>query len=368
MNASTRDGYLWPADYDSSRDRFRSLAQRYATRQTCHELHAKGPRQQTLSIDTARFGPEQARRQLIVSSGLHGVEGFIGAAVQLNLMPLLQPDLLGDDTAVVLIHAANPFGFAHLRRTNEDNIDLNRNFLDDNLPRPELDPGYCKLDPVLNPTVAPRSLERTRFAAKAAGLILTNGGVFALSRVIAQGQYHYPQGLFYGGKSSAESVSCLKQLISRCAQSAREMIHIDLHSGLGRFGDLNLIASTNAQDDDQSRHWLSKHLARRARFETDRDSPYRAHGSLGRWYHDAIRDTRFLYLCAEFGTYNPVRVLSALRLENQAHHWTTGDSVHYQRGKRHLLETFAPKSQRWRDQSITNGLDLIRRAVKSPSL
>ena len=29
-----------------------------------------------------------------------------------------------------MIHALNPFGFAHLRRANEDNVDLNRNFVD----------------------------------------------------------------------------------------------------------------------------------------------------------------------------------------------------------------------------------------------
>ena len=32
--------------------------------------------------------------------------------------------------AVVLYHAVNPYGFSHLRRTNEDNVDVNRNFRD----------------------------------------------------------------------------------------------------------------------------------------------------------------------------------------------------------------------------------------------
>jgi predicted deacylase len=29
---------------------------------------------------------------------------------------------------MILIHALNPYGFAWLRRVNEDNVDLNRNF------------------------------------------------------------------------------------------------------------------------------------------------------------------------------------------------------------------------------------------------
>ena len=29
-----------------------------------------------------------------------------------------------------MLHALNPYGFSHLRRVNEDNADLNRNFVD----------------------------------------------------------------------------------------------------------------------------------------------------------------------------------------------------------------------------------------------
>ena len=36
-----------------------------------------------------------------------------------------------EDVAIVLVHALNPFGFAWRRRWNENNVDLNRNFLDD---------------------------------------------------------------------------------------------------------------------------------------------------------------------------------------------------------------------------------------------
>ena len=50
----------------------------------------------------------------------------------------------------------NPYGFAHLRRVNEQNIDLNRNFL---LPGERFegaDPTYASLDGLLNPTSPPQ--------------------------------------------------------------------------------------------------------------------------------------------------------------------------------------------------------------------
>jgi hypothetical protein len=60
------------------------------------------------------------------------------------------------DVTLVFIHAVNPYGFHHDRRVNEDNIDINRNFL-----TPEefemawsRDPnfaGYVDADPFFNP-------------------------------------------------------------------------------------------------------------------------------------------------------------------------------------------------------------------------
>ncbi len=35
-----------------------------------------------------------------------------------------------------MLHALNPYGFSHLRRANEDNADLNRNFVDFAAPLP----------------------------------------------------------------------------------------------------------------------------------------------------------------------------------------------------------------------------------------
>ena len=55
----------------------------------------------------------------------------------------------------VLIHGVNPFGFSNLRRCNEDNVDVNRNFLesgDDYMGAPD---GYAGLDSFLNPESPP---------------------------------------------------------------------------------------------------------------------------------------------------------------------------------------------------------------------
>jgi polar amino acid transport system ATP-binding protein len=87
-----------------------------------------GPEGEALATDVAWFGPAEASRLVVVISGTHGVEGAYGSACQTawaSRMPKLPAD-----TAVMMIHLINPWGTAWSRRVNEDNVDLNRNFID----------------------------------------------------------------------------------------------------------------------------------------------------------------------------------------------------------------------------------------------
>jgi len=64
---------------------------------------------------------------LVLISGTHGIEGFAGSACQAGI--LHAGIELPPDTGLLLVHAINPYGFAWGRRVNEDNVDLNRNFV-----------------------------------------------------------------------------------------------------------------------------------------------------------------------------------------------------------------------------------------------
>lgn len=75
---------------------------------------------------------------LFHSSGVHGVEGYAGSAVQNKILDffLETPNMIKDDVAIVIIHVVNPYGMSWWRRWNENNVDLNRNFLSGRLPVP----------------------------------------------------------------------------------------------------------------------------------------------------------------------------------------------------------------------------------------
>ncbi len=83
-----------------------------------------------LFTDVALLGRSDGRAMLALCSATHGVEGFAGSALQTGLLADGIGARLDPDTGLVLIHAINPYGFAHLRHANEDNVDLNRNFID----------------------------------------------------------------------------------------------------------------------------------------------------------------------------------------------------------------------------------------------
>lgn len=63
--------------YEDARDKFLAAAEARGLRIERHvHPHAVGPAGESLSIDTALFAPQRAQTLLIVTSGVHGVEGF----------------------------------------------------------------------------------------------------------------------------------------------------------------------------------------------------------------------------------------------------------------------------------------------------
>lgn len=118
---------FFSADYATAKRRFISAARARARFLHSFTLNARAPDAAALTIDIAWLGPQAATRSIIHSCGLHGVEGFAGSAIQLALLE--DPPLLQGGSALILVNVLNPYGMAWLRRVNENNVDLNRNFL-----------------------------------------------------------------------------------------------------------------------------------------------------------------------------------------------------------------------------------------------
>lgn len=222
------------ANYADARARFLDAAVRAEARVTHFPLAGyRGAGGEELAIDVAWVGAPDAAGVLVVSSGVHGVEGFCGSAAQGAL--LLDTDTRASldrrGLALLLIHAVNPYGFSHLHRTNEDNIDLNRNAIDFGRPLPA-DAGYAALHALLVPATWPPTAENEAQL----GAQLQRLGQRAFMAAVGSGQYAYADGLFYGGAAPSWSVRTVSEILRTMAARARRVGWIDVHTGLGPYG------------------------------------------------------------------------------------------------------------------------------------
>ena len=142
---------------------------------------------------------------------------------------------------------------------------------------------------------------------------------------------------------------------------------LDVHSGLGRSATAMLIGDGNVGPSEGRSRRLREHYRRAVYLDSSDDNLYNARGTFARWCRRSLGDKRFLYLCVEVGTVDPVSLLSALRRENQAHHWSAVGSEPYGRTKRALLEVFAPRSRRWRRRSVAQGLQMLESTFDLPT-
>ena len=348
-------GAYFSADYLTARQRFRTAATAFGWPLDERELPAAGPAGERLWIDAATSPLADADRTLVVSSGLHGVEGFFGSAVQLALLDRWRSR---PPVHCVLVHALNPFGFAALRRTDDRNVDLNRNFLLEGEEYAGAPPGYAALDAVLNPTTPPRRSDP--FVLKLAPVIARRGTA-AIRRSVAVGQYDFPRGLFYGGAGLTAAARTIADALRSWLASARSVVHLDLHTGLGRWAEGQVLLDY-FPDPRQLDH-LTRWFGPRA-FSTPASADYTARGGLGRWCVSHGLAESYLFGYAEFGTFSGLRVLAGLRAENQAHHWGRPGDPATARAKLRLMDLFCPPSLAWRHQAVTRGLTLISKAAE----
>lgn len=244
--------------YTTARDRFVEAAQA-AGGDVQHYVnpHAKGPSGETLSMDTAWFGPRDATAVLLNTCGTHGAEGFAGSAAQLDWIIEGGPTTLPPGVAVLMVHAVNPFGFAWCLRGTENNVDLNRNWLDHSAPHPE-NALYEQIHPLLCPKRMDEKAIR-RLLNEGARLIAKHG-LWSIEDAISRGQYSHPDGFHFGGTSLEWSTATLKALVERELASTRQVGFIDWHTGPVGDGELIYLCFSppGSAGLAQAKHWWGR--------------------------------------------------------------------------------------------------------------
>src|SRR5215469_17275435 len=190
-------------DYGEARAKFLSAAGEAGAVMSRFVLPDKrGPEGIELSTDAAWLGPRTAESVIVTISATHGVEGFFGSATQIEWLRRMKSSALPEAVAALHIHAINPYGFAWLRRTNERNVDINRNWVDfttvgTNAKYEELSQDLCPSD------WSEASQKQT--GARILAWIQRQGpnGLAIYQQAVSGGQWHHPRGLFYGGREAS---------------------------------------------------------------------------------------------------------------------------------------------------------------------
>jgi hypothetical protein len=220
--------------YAQARDKFFAAANSLGLAVDRH-IHptARGAAGEELSLDVVALGDASAAGMLLLTSGTHGVEGFCGSGCQVALLQDAEfvQAVRAAGVAVVFLHAVNPYGFSHLHRTNEDNVDMNRNFRDFATPSVP-NRAYADVHGFIVPaTWPPEVANEARIAAYVA-----QHGERALQQAITGGQCEFPDGLFYGGTRPAWSNAVFRAVLRKQVAHRGRIGWIDFHTGLGPRG------------------------------------------------------------------------------------------------------------------------------------
>jgi hypothetical protein len=222
--------------YAEARGKFLAAACDAGARLTTHVLpDLKGPDGETLACDVAVLGPEQAERAAIIVSGTHGIETFGMSAIQHHWLTARAGTAQPQDIKIVLVHAINPWAFAYKTRANENNVDLNRNFLSGDEWQGQPNPAYDRLTPFFHsdPSDAARCFD-TWLAYRA---YLDQHGAH-LENELFEGQTHRPDGLCYAGAKPEWSNRAFRRIIRDHLAAAKRIGFIDWHTGVGAFGQI----------------------------------------------------------------------------------------------------------------------------------
>ena len=348
------------ASYGEARAKFLGAAKTAGAVLQSYPHPLKGPDGGDLAMDLAYLGPRDASRVLVTSSATHGIEGFCGSGCQIGFLETALHGELPDDMALIHVHAHNPHGFAHQRRVTEDNVDLNRNFIDFSAPLPE-NPAYDEVHPWLVPGDWDGPARQAADAAIEA--YVAANGLFAFQAVVSGGQHGHPDGLFYGGQAPTWSRRNIEALASAYLSGRSHVALIDFHTGLGPRGHGELISVDVPGQPEHLRTvaWFGDEV----RTPGSGDSvSAKVNGTIEAGYHALLTDTESTTIAIEYGTLPPEQVLQALRADNWLYLHGDVASDTGQVIKQDIRAAFYGEDTEWNAMVWERGQEVARKAMR----
>jgi hypothetical protein len=316
---------------------------------------------ETLAMDIARFGPADAKALLVVSSGCHGAEGYCGSGVQSALLAerTFHDAAQAAGVAVLYIHALNPYGFSWIRRTTQENVDLNRNWqdFDHHAPLPA-NPGYEEIARFVVPATWPPP------PGAEAGLAdyAKRHGERALQAALSQGQYTHPEGLFFGGHRPTWSRLTLAHVLEEQGQRCARLGWIDLHTGLGPsgHGERILADRNDAASLARARAWWGAQVTS---MYDGSSSSAELTGLLFNAAYLHCPQAEYTGIALEYGTLPMSDVMAALRADQWLYNHPEAGAEQRAAIKSQMRDAFYVGTPAWKRQIVEQGVEAAMQAV-----
>jgi len=344
---------LFSPTYAVARRKFMQAAAARGLAVDSRVLDLPGAEGETLAIDVVLDGPADASRLLLVLSGVHGVEGFSGSAIQTGLLGLGAAALPG--TAVLHVHALNPYGFSHLRRVTQENVDLNRNFVDFERALP-VNPGYAEIHDALLPPQWPPGPE----AESALDAYRDRHGPRGLQRAIGLGQHAFADGMFFGGRAPTWSHRTFRQILRDYTPRVRQLASIDIHTGLGPYGvGERIFASFDPALLPRALRWWGPLTS----VHDGSSTSIPLTGPIQTALAEACPQGPHIGICLEYGTWPNERMMPALRAEHWLHRRGSADPVQAAAIRHTLKAAFYPEEDDWKRLVWQQGVEACQQAL-----
>ena len=304
---------------------------------------------------------KEQKNLIVLTTGVHGMEGYIGSVMLDVFFEEIYDGLDKDDTGVLVVANVNPYGMKYMRRYNENNVDLNRNFIMD-WERFDLSSNkdYPKVQSFLEPVgkIGNAFWHEVGFYLNLAKEAIFTGAD-VISDALLTGQYESPQGVYYGGTGDEASTKYLKGVFNDCLEGEyKNIVHIDIHSGYGpRYNMVifNSVYETMTEAETKEAFGYDYVISH------DSESFYATTGDTTDYFYRLAEskntDKELFSTCFEFGTIGDEFMDTILSLkytvdENRNHWYPTGNNTSAEVVKENYYELFYPTEKEWREKTI----------------
>ncbi len=347
--------YYFSDSYEQGRTKFLAVCKKNNLVVESHiNPRAKSPSGEDLAMDVVWCGAKDATKVFLVTCGTHGLEAATGSATIVQWLHQKQHLTLAEDCAVLLIHAVNAYGWAYNSRTNEDNIDLNRNFLNHKAVHPK-NKNYAKLKNLIkieeiNSETLKKSIDNFhQFASEK--------GIFNAIQAITAGQYEDASGIGYGGNQDSWSKKVLIEVVKSKLKHARKVVSIDWHTGIGKYGLPFFISQdqVGSKKYKMASQWWQTAIHSDDIFDEGISPDY--NGLLIQGLRDELHKLSkpdVLTVVIEIGTYDLDSMLQALIMDNWLRQNLNNQSSQRVRQTLRLVERFYPSMPEWRASVLSH--------------